>query len=421
MNKIVPVFDSASRLGACFAAAVATVLAVLLLAAPLARAGLGDLFGPQGDSGTGKVAKLAFRLDDSSFVPTTVVWSPDGRFIATSGVLTRTIHIWDVAQRKLVKQMELPNGPPPAMAHNLAWSPDGRWLAICNAYQTDLRIYATRDWSVARDFGVSEVMGCQKPVFSSDSQELTIWGGDLTTYATSDWHVIRRLKGVAWMNTRSGYRYAQTPDAWDAQLLLHDMAYVPGTHTLVFGGGRQEPNTDACGPLPEPYKPYAGRVWILQPGEKALTPAHSLVVYCPLHAGDVDLLAFSPDGKELATVTGTRDTPAGETPEGNAKVMSFPSGVVIGRPVAGIKASAPHALTFTPDGRYLLIDDGRAYVDKKLNPDGIAVHIVDAHTLRLLDTVHASPFIYDIAASPDSTMFAVAAGHGVTVWKFVQP
>src|SRR5438128_1660155 len=63
-----------------------------------------DILGALGvgaDSGTGKIAKLAFTLKED-FVPTSIVWSPDGRFIASSGTHTRSIHIWDVSQEKLV-------------------------------------------------------------------------------------------------------------------------------------------------------------------------------------------------------------------------------------------------------------------------------------------------------------------------------
>jgi hypothetical protein len=43
----------------------------------------------------------------------------------------------------------------------MAWSPDGRYLATCNAFAASLRIYATKDWSVAKDFGWEEGFGEQ--------------------------------------------------------------------------------------------------------------------------------------------------------------------------------------------------------------------------------------------------------------------
>ena len=215
-----------------------TLLALLLiLTPPLAQAGLlGRLLHPQGDSGSGKVARLAFRLDDASFEPYTVVWSPDGRFIATGGIGTRTIHIWDVAQRKLVKVLELPN-PPAPYSHNMAWSPDGRYLAACNAFATSpisVRIYSAKDWSVAKDLGNDDgAIGCIKPAYSSDGKELTVLGVDLITFATSDWRVIRRIKSV-----QVKREFSNIAKAWYNQILeLHDMAYVSGTHTLVLGGG----------------------------------------------------------------------------------------------------------------------------------------------------------------------------------------
>lgn len=209
------------------------LVALLMLVVPSARAGLlGKLLHSQGDSGSGKVARLAFRLDDGSFVPTTVVWSPDGRFIATSGTQTRTIHIWDVAQRKLVKVLDLPHVPA-ALFHNMAWSPDGRYLATCNSFASSLRIYATKDWSVVKDIGWGGAIGCGKPAFSSDGQELTVWGQNLTTFATSDWRVIRQLKAVQ----VDGNKVVAVPHPWNQHLLLHDMVYVPGTHTLLLAGG----------------------------------------------------------------------------------------------------------------------------------------------------------------------------------------
>lgn len=405
---------SPHSIGATLLAALLLVAAASLISTP-ARAGLlGNLLGSYGDSGSGKVAQLAFHLDDATIAPTTaVVWSPDGRFIATAGVQKAGLHIWDVAQRKLVKNFGGLVGPSGLAFHGMAWSPDGRYFAICGSKESSLRVYATKDWSVAKDFGGADAGACQKPAFSSDSQELTVWGYDLTTFATSDWHIIRRLKGAS--SYFDGKYYRRRPDAWDNQLLLHDMAYVPGTHTLVFGGGQYEKNTDACGPVAYPKTPYAGRVWILKSGATALSVADSFVAYCPPKGGDVQFLAFSPDGRQLATVTGVRAAKLGTEPVANTKIFSFPTGRLIATPISNANLNAPTGLVYTGDGRYLLVGDG-GIADKDH-----AVFIVDAQTMQLLDTVHAPPNIGDIAAAPDSTMFAVATGAGVTVWKFVRP
>lgn len=392
--------------------AAAVIGFALGLATPLAQAGLGEMLGLNGDSGSGKVAHLEFRLDDAIIAPTTaVVWSPDGRFIATSGIQSMYLHIWNVAQRKLVKNIELPNGRG-GLYHAMAWSPDGRYFAICGSHENSLRVFAAKDWSVAKDFGNTDALGCQKPVFSSDSSELTVWADDLVTFSTSDWHVIRRLKGVL----VEGNKFSAIPNAWNQGLLLHDMAYVPGTHTLVFGGGQYEKNTDACGPVAYPHTPYAGRVWILKSDETALTVAISFVAYCPPKGGDVTYLALRPDGQQIATGTSTADGKPGIPAADNTKVFSYPSGQLIRAPLSGPESgSMPRGLAYTPDGRYLLVGEGGRYHNDH------SVYIVDAQTMQLLDTVHAPPEIYDIAVASDSTMFAVATGTGVTVWRFVHP
>lgn len=386
---------------------------LLILIPPLAQAGLlGRLLHPQGDSGSGKVARLAFRLDDASFVPTTVVWSPDGRFIATSGTQTTTIHIWDVAQRKLVKVLELPHMPAPVF-HNMAWSPDGRYLATCNSFATSLRLYATKDWSVAKDFGWKDAIGCAKVAFSSDSRELTVWGGDLTTFATSDWHVIRQLKGVQIV----GGKAVNVPHRWAENLLLHDMAYVPGTHTLVFGAGKFTKGTGVCEPS-APFSPFAGLVYVLKPGDTAL-PA-PFVVYCRPHGREVSLLAVNPDGKTLVTVTGASEKISDNgldvitEPGNNTKVIRLADGRDVTPPLTWISNNVPGGLAYTPDGRYLIMGEAGLYHNDH------PVYIIDARTMQLLDTVHAPPDVSDLAAAPDSSGFAVATGAGVTVWTFVQ-
>jgi len=385
--------------------------ALLMLVVAPARAGLlGELLHPHGDSGSGKVVQLAFRLDDGSFVPTTVVWSPDGRFIATSGTQTTTIHIWDVAQRKLVKVLELPHMPA-AFFHNMAWSPDGRYLATCNSFATSLRIYATGDWSVVKDIGWEGAIGCGKPAFSSDGHELTVWGGDLTTFATSDWHVIRQLKAVQ----VDGNKVVAVPHPWNQYLLLHDMAYVPGTHTLVLGGGEFAKGTGMCGHTPAPYSrsPFAGLVYVLKPGDAAL-PA-PFVVYCRPHGTDVSLLAVNPDGKTLATVTGgDESSPGVYVPGNNTRILRLADGKNVTPTLTWQSNNLPGGLAYTPDGRFLVIGEAGLYHTDH------PVYIIDARTMQLLDTVQAPPDVLDIAVAPDSTGFAVATGTGVTVWTFVR-
>lgn len=389
--------------------------ALLMLAIPSARAGLLDkLLHPQSDSGTGKVARLAFRLDDRSFYPTKVTWSPDGRFIATDGATETTIHIWDVAQRKLIKVLQSDiSGMGNQYSPNMAWSSDGRYLVACNdAFRSpfSVRIYATKDWSVVKDLGPRDgVSGCITPAFSSDGQELTVWGRNLTTFATSDWHVIRQIKSVGL--TRA---FSNVVKAWyNRIILLYDMVYVPGTHTLVLGGGGLTKGTGMClDAAPSRYAHNAGLVYVVNPEDTALPPPH--VVYCSPRGREVALLAVNPDGKTLTTVTGMMAGIAGPTTENYTRVLRIADGKDVTPTLGWHSENAPGALVYTPDGRFLIMGEaGLVHTDHP-------VYIVDARTMQLLDTVHAPPDVLDIAVAPDSSGFAVATGTGVTVWTFVR-
>lgn len=97
---------------------------------------LSGWLGLDGDSGSGNYADLAFHLREN-FIPTSIVWSPDGRYIASTGTQTRTLHIWDVTTKQIIRSMELP-GSPAGLFHNMAWSPDGRYLALCNSFSSSL-------------------------------------------------------------------------------------------------------------------------------------------------------------------------------------------------------------------------------------------------------------------------------------------
>jgi WD40 repeat protein len=379
----------------------------VLLACSCWSLDLGGLFGSGGgDSGSGKVAKLEFRLRDGSFIPTSIAWSPDGKYIATSGTQTRLVHVWDVERRKLVKELELPY-PPAGLFHNMSWSPDGRYLATCNSSEASLRIFNTSDWSVAKDFGRKDAGACQKPAFSDDGEELTVWGHDLTTFAVKDWHVLRMLKGTTVL--KEGKFLKPQADGWDWKMRIRDMAYVPGTHTLAFGGGQYEKDTKACGPVREPLEPYAGRVWILEAGEIALQ--RSFVVYCPPRGGDVQFLAFKPHGHQVVTSTGTGNGGTEESREVSIRILDWPDGRVLGAPLDKITDSQPRGLTYTADGRRLLVGQS----GKGLS----ALYIVDEKTMQVLDAVHAEFAILDVAASPKEALFAAASGDGITVWKFI--
>jgi hypothetical protein len=125
----------------------------------------------------------------------------------------------------------------------------------------------------------------------------------------------------------------------------------------------------------------------------------------------VDLLAFHPDGKRLATNTGTGTGAAGMEVTDSVHIINFPNGQLLSKPFDGVGDRYPRSIIYTPNGRYLLAGE-QTYLTKA------ALYIVDAEAKKIIDTLHADTAILDLAVHPQSTFFAAAAGTGVTVWKF---
>jgi hypothetical protein len=351
--------------------------------------------GSGGDSGSGKVAQFALRLRDG-FAPTSIVWSPDGKYIATSGTHTRLIHIWDVEQRKLVKELELPNRPA-ARFHSMAWSPDGRHLATCNSGSSSLRIFTTADWKVLQDFGAERAASCQKPLFSGDGAELTMWGDQLVTFETTGWRETRRLTGEIFdrqFATKPSFRLG-----WSS--LIRDIAYRPGTHELILAGGRYEhAAVDACGP-----EKVAGtaRLWALPPTTQSI---QTVAIFCSL--ADATHLAVHPGGQQVAASTyGVNST--GPLLIAGLAAENLTHGRLREIPAEG----STDALVYTPDGKLLLIARAHAGV----RPARLS--LIDTNSWQVLDVLGAPPLIHDLTVHPQGEAFAAGAGDGVSVWKLV--
>ena len=231
------------KLPSRFAAAltIATIMSALP-ALPTRSGVLGNLFS---GADSGKVAKLEYTLDDT-FDVTSVAWSHDGRYIATSSTQGNLIHVWDVTRRAIAKEFQLnaANG----YMHDLSWSPDSRYLAACEGYGPSLRVYDVRAWREAHSCEYKDIGRCQQAAFSSDGKQIVVLGTRLAVYSTADWKLIK------------------TSDLWNGWGRAHPfdaIGYLPGTYTLLIGGGEfhNVSTTDKyVGRL-------AGYVWLLGPNE----------------------------------------------------------------------------------------------------------------------------------------------------------
>ena len=346
-----------------------------------ASGSIADLFGFGGDSG--KIAKLEFRLRDS-FDVTTVAWSPNGQYIATAGIFSNRIHIWDVKRRAIVKEMALEASG--KHEHDLAWSPQGDYLAACA--QEGLKVFATNTWALVTSFSGSHMGVCDQPVFSSDGRVLA-----LLSFPT-----LERFEVAGWRLT------SQLPLTLK---LIHAIAYLPGTHTLLLAGGEYTGK-----------ETHFGRIWFLKADE--VIPGRSILAYdtgaISGHGGDALSLAVSADGTRVATGTFTG---AGYPPyviTDSVHILDVASGVLLGAPLDGVAKIGDAATTgnetglaYTPDGRFIIVGYASLYAS--------VIHLVDAKSFKVADTFHGSGVVYDIAVDPQGTEFAAGSGDQVIVWS----
>lgn len=308
------------------------------------------------------------------FYPTSIAWSSDGKYIASTGTHTRTISIWDVEQRRIVHSVELPVPNSPSFSYSLTWSPDGRYLASCAGFPAELgmRVWDVHTWQVIKDFNLaSGVYGCRSPAFSRDGQLLVVGRGDgVSIYSTQTWQ-LQKLWKIPRDMARTIQQIALSPDG--KTVAIAENGYWndrPETH-IVF--------------------------WDLIEN----LPGRDFVAYLGV-SNSVDNLAFSPDGHRLATATQTFAL----SPQ-TVRVWNVADNSLVRAPLDGLEFGKVSALAYTLDGKYLIVTPRK---------DG-TIRLLNAQTLRIADTVPASDPVNGITIHPSSSLFGVAAGQSIVIWS----
>jgi len=315
-----------------------------------------------------------------------VAFSPDGARLATGG-WDKTIKIWDAANGTLLLTGEGHN----SVVNAVAFSPDGKRLLSCDdnllrgwdaatgrtlftlrghasavislAYSPDGTTIATggadkvvKLWDATTEYPITfrENKGWVTSVaFSPDGRHIVSGSGDHTVMLW-DPTTGRRLqtleKHIEWVEAAAfspdGQFIAST--ASDAHVLLWDvatlqvvktltiapwfpkrLAFSPDGHRLAVSSAAHPSSLDRAGIV---------RVWEVPSGQELLTYQG--------HTGRVYHLAFSPDGKTVASVGGDARRAAGEVRLWDAAT---------GREIRTLDAHTDivHDVAFSPDGRLL--------------------------------------------------------------------
>lgn len=345
----------------------------------------------EGGGTSGQFAKLEFRLRES-FHPTSIAWSPDGRYIATGSTDSREIHIWEVSRRRMIKRLLITTGI--GFFHQLSWSPDGEYLAACDAPGV-LRVYRTTDWTEAQVLsGPPHLSGCNHSAISSDSKLIAMIGvRSLNVFAIGNWRLIKSLDLIA---------------GWGRGDLFNTVAYLPRSDTVLIGGGQYVTipfyGKNAGG--------WDGRVWFFASGDRV--PSRSIRAYRADDGGGgaVHSLTVDPGGQFIVTgaKTGAGNQSAGFATE-SVHILNTSDGSLVAAPLdrlPPLKFGSEEGLAYSHDSRYIIVAHGG---------DEGWIHILDGRTFKAIDVVESNAYNYDVAVNQANDDFAVATNRQVIVWS----
>ncbi|MBV9728842.1 MAG: hypothetical protein JO309_05440, partial [Pseudonocardiales bacterium] len=345
-------------------------------------------------------AALSTPLAGHTDSVTSVVFSPDGRTLATSS-RDQTVRLWNVTNRT----HPTPLGPPLTGHTNavfpVVFSPDGRTLASSSRDQT-VRLWNVTDPARPTPLG-QPLTGHTSPVVSvvfspdgrtlassSDDQTVQLWnvtdparptplGQPLTGHTNTvlsvvfspDGHTLASSSGDSTVRLWNVADPAR-PTPLGQPLTGHtspvfSVVFSPDGHTLASGSVDQTVRlwnvTDPARPTPlgQPLTGHTSPVLsvVFSPDGHILAsssfdrtvrlwdvadPAHPTSLGPPLtgHTNTVFSVAFSPDGRTLATAGGDH----------TVRLWNIPSALITGH------TGPVNAVAFSPDGRTLASGSG---------------------------------------------------------------
>ena len=304
------------------------------------------------DPATGKKIHLFAEQDMRAH---SIAFSADGRWLASAGIGSKTvgnIHVWDAKTFENVRLMKGPLGQD-VTAHALAFSPDSKSLAAAS-YSAAVYLWGVGDGALLQAIPKHGII--ESVAFSADGKMLASAG--TTNSNIGVWDIDKRqarhpcvdhhsdiITGLA--VSRDGKRIAT--GSHDATGRTWELS--SGKFLREFRGPK------LAGPL----------VWSVafSPDDKVLAMSHQsqgITLWNPDDGtllrqidaprfGRVVALAFSPDGKSLASESIDDGVAKLWNPENGAAIRTFPR-----------LTDRGHAVAFSGDGKWLASAGDQVYV-----------------------------------------------------------
>lgn len=143
-----------------------------------------------------------------------VALSPDGRLVAMGVAPGSEVQVWDVAGKRLVKELPMPA----SSSVKVTFSPDGRWLAASGGNEPVYRLYHTGSWELRFELTGSQEQ-LAEPELGAFSPDGEIWAIGNPPYNT---HLY---------STATGRRFASLEPPHRA--LIASLAFSPDGATLA--------------------------------------------------------------------------------------------------------------------------------------------------------------------------------------------